>query len=112
MSLLGNYETATVYYQGVIQQIHRLLSTIDDRKYIENLVFTHFVVFLKKIYCITLWLRCAIWVDFYSQIRICMQNMLILIITCYLITAVIINITDQNIVIWGVNVPTTYLIKQ
>ena len=33
MSLLGNYETASVYYQGVIQQIHRLLSTIDDRKY-------------------------------------------------------------------------------
>lgn len=30
MSLLGNYETASVYYQGVIQQIHRLLSTIDD----------------------------------------------------------------------------------
>jgi len=25
MSLLGNYETASVYYQGVIQQIHRLL---------------------------------------------------------------------------------------
>ena len=31
--MLGNYETASVYYQGVIQQIHRLLSTIDDRKY-------------------------------------------------------------------------------
>ena len=31
MSLLGNYETASVYYQGVIQQIHRLLSTIDDQ---------------------------------------------------------------------------------
>ena len=30
MSLLGNYETASVYYQGVIQQIHRLLATIDD----------------------------------------------------------------------------------
>ena len=30
MSLLGNYETASVYYQGVIQQIHRLLSTIED----------------------------------------------------------------------------------
>ena len=28
--MLGNYETASVYYQGVIQQIHRLLSTIDD----------------------------------------------------------------------------------
>lgn len=23
MSLLGNYETASVYYQGVVQQIHR-----------------------------------------------------------------------------------------
>lgn len=35
MSLLGNYETASVYYQGVIQQIHRLLGTIEDpgRKY-------------------------------------------------------------------------------
>ena len=30
MSLLGNYETSTVYYQGVVQQIHRLLGTIDD----------------------------------------------------------------------------------
>ena len=30
MSLIGNYETATVYYQGVIQQIHRLLATIED----------------------------------------------------------------------------------
>jgi len=30
MSLVGNYETATVYYQGVIQQIHRLLATIED----------------------------------------------------------------------------------
>ena len=30
MSLMGNYETATVYYQGVVQQIHRLLGTIDD----------------------------------------------------------------------------------
>ena len=35
MSLIGNYETASVYYQGVIQQIHRLLATIEDpsRKY-------------------------------------------------------------------------------
>eukprot|EP00095_Tigriopus_kingsejongensis_P007329 maker-scaffold589_size129586-snap-gene-0.38 protein:Tk07329 transcript:maker-scaffold589_size129586-snap-gene-0.38-mRNA-1 annotation:"katanin p60 atpase-containing" len=35
MSLIGNYETASVYYQGVIQQIHRLLSGLDDlgRKY-------------------------------------------------------------------------------
>ena len=30
MSLMGNYETASVYYQGVIQQIHRLLSGLDD----------------------------------------------------------------------------------
>ena len=30
MSLLGNYETSTVYYQGVVQMIHRLLGTIDD----------------------------------------------------------------------------------
>jgi len=28
--LLGNYETASVYYQGVIQQIHRMLATIED----------------------------------------------------------------------------------
>ena len=27
---MGNYETASVYYQGVIQQIHRLLSTLED----------------------------------------------------------------------------------
>jgi len=31
MSLLGNYESASVYYQGVIQQIHRLLGTIEDQ---------------------------------------------------------------------------------
>ena len=29
-ALLGNYETAGVYYQGVVQQIHRLLATISD----------------------------------------------------------------------------------
>ena len=29
-ALLGNYETAAVYYQGVVQQIHRLLPTITD----------------------------------------------------------------------------------
>lgn len=29
-ALLGNYETAAVYYQGVVQQIHRLLATIND----------------------------------------------------------------------------------
>ena len=30
MSLLGNYETATVYYQGVVQQIHRC-AVFEDR---------------------------------------------------------------------------------
>ncbi|GAB6033118.1 Katanin p60 ATPase-containing subunit A-like 1 [Chamberlinius hualienensis] len=30
-ALLGNYETALVYYQGVVQQIHRLLQTIKDQ---------------------------------------------------------------------------------
>jgi len=29
-ALLGNYETAGVYYQGVVQQIHRRLATILD----------------------------------------------------------------------------------
>ncbi|KAG8176554.1 hypothetical protein JTE90_010766 [Oedothorax gibbosus] len=29
-ALLGNYETALVYYQGAVQQIHRLLATITD----------------------------------------------------------------------------------
>ena len=29
-ALLGNYETASVYYQGVVQQIHRHLATITD----------------------------------------------------------------------------------
>lgn len=29
-ALLGNYETAGVYYQGVVQQIHRHLATILD----------------------------------------------------------------------------------
>lgn len=29
-ALLGNYETSGVYYQGVVQQIHRLLATITD----------------------------------------------------------------------------------
>lgn len=30
MALMGNYESSGVYYQGVIQQIHRHLMTIDD----------------------------------------------------------------------------------
>lgn len=30
MALTGNYESAGVYYQGVIQQIHRLLVSVDD----------------------------------------------------------------------------------
>ncbi|XP_034942646.1 katanin p60 ATPase-containing subunit A-like 1 [Chelonus insularis] len=30
MALTGNYETSGVYYQGVIQQIHRLLTTTTD----------------------------------------------------------------------------------
>jgi katanin p60 ATPase-containing subunit A1 len=30
MALTSNYETAGVYYQGVVQQIHRLLITITD----------------------------------------------------------------------------------
>ncbi|KAK6636852.1 hypothetical protein RUM43_010516 [Polyplax serrata] len=30
MALMGNYESSGVYYQGVIQQIHRLLFSIDD----------------------------------------------------------------------------------
>lgn len=30
MALMGNYESSGVYYQGVIQQIHRLLMTIED----------------------------------------------------------------------------------
>ena len=41
-----------------------------------------------------------IWVAIYSQIILYMQNILILIITYYQITTVIIKITDQNIVIW------------
>ena len=41
-----------------------------------------------------------IWLAIYSQIRLFMQNILILIIAYYWITTVIIKITDQNIVIW------------
>ena len=37
---------------------------------------------------------------FYFQIRISMKKFLILTITYYQITTVIIKITDQNIVIW------------
>ncbi|XP_013776338.1 katanin p60 ATPase-containing subunit A1-like [Limulus polyphemus] len=29
-ALLGNYETALVYYEGVVEQLHRLLQTIND----------------------------------------------------------------------------------
>lgn len=31
MALTGNYESAGVYYQGVVQMIHRLLITISDK---------------------------------------------------------------------------------
>lgn len=30
MSMLGNYENAEVFYEGSIQMIHRLISTIPD----------------------------------------------------------------------------------
>jgi katanin p60 ATPase-containing subunit A1 len=30
MALMGNYETSGVYYQGVVQQIHKLLISIAD----------------------------------------------------------------------------------
>lgn len=30
MALTGNYDTSGVYYQGVVQQIHRLLASIAD----------------------------------------------------------------------------------
>ena len=30
MALTGNYDTSAVYYQGVVQQIHRLLASIGD----------------------------------------------------------------------------------
>jgi katanin p60 ATPase-containing subunit A1 len=29
-ALMGNYDTSIVYYQGVVQQIHRLLAGITD----------------------------------------------------------------------------------
>ena len=29
-ALLGNYEASLVYYQGVVQQIHRLLQSVND----------------------------------------------------------------------------------
>lgn len=29
-ALLGNYESSLVYYQGVLQQINRLISSIND----------------------------------------------------------------------------------
>lgn len=31
MALMGNYETSSVYYQGVIQNIHKLLISIADQ---------------------------------------------------------------------------------
>ena len=30
MSLMGNYETSTVYYQGVITQVSKLLTVLED----------------------------------------------------------------------------------
>ena len=29
-ALLGNYDTSLIYYQGVLQQIHKLLATIKE----------------------------------------------------------------------------------
>ena len=29
-ALLGNYETSLVYYQGIVQQVHRLLQSVND----------------------------------------------------------------------------------
>lgn len=47
MALMGNYESALVYYEGTVQMIHRLLTTIADptRKSKWQLVsFTHISV--------------------------------------------------------------------
>lgn len=52
-ALLGNYETALVYYQGAVQQIHRLLTTITDsiRKERWQQVFYYFIVSIWHMYC-------------------------------------------------------------
>ena len=38
MSLLGNYETATVYYQGVVQQIHRCEVSVREEMCISSVL--------------------------------------------------------------------------
>ena len=64
------------------------------QKQIENryIICGHTMAIVRQL----LFIRVAI----YSQIRLSMQNILILIITYYWITTVIIKITDQNIVLW------------
>ena len=47
-----------------------------------------------------------IWVAIYYQIRLCIQNILILIITYYRITTVIIKVTDELHCNLEINVPT------
>lgn len=53
-ALLGNYETALVYYQGAVQQIHRLLTTITDsiRKERWQQVFYYFIVSIWHMFVI------------------------------------------------------------
>ena len=51
-ALLGDYDTSMVYYQGVLQQISRLLSTLKDpdrkKLWSQVIFFTYFSLdFLK-----------------------------------------------------------------
>ncbi|KFM75987.1 hypothetical protein X975_02868, partial [Stegodyphus mimosarum] len=48
-ALLGNYETSLVYYQGAIQQIHRLLATIADASRKERWQQNFFLQIQQKI---------------------------------------------------------------
>jgi len=51
MALMGNYETSGVYYEGVVQQMHRLLITISEptRKGKWQLVSSETYMLCKKL---------------------------------------------------------------
>ena len=49
-ALLGNYETSIVYYQGVLQQIHKLLTTITEptrKQKWQQVCYNHYIIYNK-----------------------------------------------------------------
>ena len=49
MALMGNYDSAVVYYQGVVQEIQKLLHSIDDPSRKEKWQSVYIIFINRKI---------------------------------------------------------------